>query len=224
MRTSSSGSASMRATRHDPARVVNQTERRSASQDYRVGCGDVVVTGDELARAVVAAIETRPEALADAVRTRRWAENEWLQKEMAERLSIGRPSRIVQRERPYPTTQERCDIWVKDHGDRESWLELKCCVTNYVRGSTDATTNRPITQQINEIIRDIEKLKSLSSDKDRRVVFLAYPLPQNYESHIHWQRHLARLGSTGAKVHEVASSAADSRPKGAFIVVYECRV
>lgn len=179
---------------------------------------------DELTLAVAAAMKQNSEMLADAVKARRWMENTWLQAEIAERLSINRPSRVVQRERSYPTTQERCDIWVKDDGDREIWLELKCCVTNYVRGPTDVTTTRPITQQIGEIIRDIEKLKSLSNDGDRRVMFLAYPLPHDYRSHVHWARHLARLRSAGVEVEEMTSSAVDSQNADAFIVAYECRV
>lgn len=179
---------------------------------------------DEFTVAVAAAIEKNSELLADAVQARRWMENSWLQAEMAERLSADKPSRVVQRERPYPTTQERCDIWMQDDGAREIWLELKCCVTNYVRGPTDATTTRPITQQINEIIRDIHKLKSLSNDADRRVIFLAYPLPHGYKAHIQWAQHLARLRSVGAKVEEMTSLAVYSQRTGAFIVAYECRV
>ncbi len=176
---------------------------------------------DELSVVLTAAIQGNAELLANAALGRRWLENSWLQAEIAARLSAAKPLRVVQRERPYPMTQERCDIWMQGDDGPEVWLELKCCVTNYVRGPTDATTNRPITQQISEIIRDIRKLKALSGAVDRRVVFLAYPLPDNYRSHSHWAGHLARLKSAGADVQEMTSSALNTN---ALIVVYECTV
>jgi hypothetical protein len=82
----------------------------------------------------------------------------WHHLETYKRLLHGHPELSIEVERLYPGTQERCDFWMREDDKIESWIELKCRVTNYCQGYTAAGSVRPITNQIAEIIRDRTRL------------------------------------------------------------------
>jgi hypothetical protein len=168
------------------------------------------------------AIRENIENLRKYVLERTWFED-WLQEDLARRIGDSDPSLSVEREHFYPTTQERCDIWVDDDSDQESWIELKCCVTNYAQSITESSTNRPITQQISEILRDIQKLKRLGSIGHRYALFVAYPMPNDYKSNGYWAKHLARLCDSASDVSELFAVPLSTTGGRVFFVGYGCR-
>ena len=180
------------------------------------------MTRESVTDAATSMLREIPPKLEAAVRERRWIED-WLQAEMTERIRRSSMHRIVEREKAYPHSQEWCDVWAEAKNSEPAlWLELKCCVTNYVRAPSDTTSNRPITQQVNEIIRDICKLKLLDSPDERVAMFIAYPMPDDYNLNRFWNSHLNRLRATGADVCELAIGSAQIGNRSCSVVAYGC--
>lgn len=116
----------------------------------------------------------------------------WLQLEIYKILRRRYESTAIFLEYTYPDSTKRCDFWAKEADGSESWLELKCCVTNYVQKYGSASA-RPITNQISEVTLDIDKLQLLPTQSTRSLILLAYPLPLNHTMHTQWQSHLLQL-------------------------------
>ena len=127
-------------------------------------------------------------------------------------------------ERAFPSSQERCDFWIKENANIESWLELKLCVTNYCSNFTSAHKTRPITTQVSDIIRDAEKLRKISVKHARNVLILAYPLPDDYPHHFAWKEHLSRVESSGKRLDEVFSMTLKRNSQSSNLVGYVLRV
>jgi hypothetical protein len=126
----------------------------------------------------------------------------WLQNEVLKRLtrSLGFE---IESEHAFPSgSRERCDLWCRESDRRESWVELKTCVTNYEQ-KYGPKSPRPITNQIADAIRDIERLAKLPLEAERHLLLLAYPMPANGIPPPQWSDHLGRLRNSGGKVTQV---------------------
>jgi hypothetical protein len=182
------------------------------------------VTRESIINIAVTLLHEIPSQLAAAIQERKWVED-WLQAEIANSLRHSFAGRIIEREKAYPNCQEWWDVWCGAHrAEPELRLEPKCCVTNYVGTPSDTTSNRPITQQLNEILRDIDKLKQLDEVSERVAMFLVYPMPDDYESNHYWTAHLERLRATGADVCEIATASARVGSGPCRVVAYGCWV
>jgi hypothetical protein len=123
-------------------------------------------------------------------------------------------------EATYPDSKERCDFWCLEQSGVESWVELKLCVTNYANDFAEAVSSRPITDQIADALRDIEKLKRLPSRAQRAVFLLAYPMPSNYQSHSAWRGHVSHIRSSAGSTEEKFSVPLHRKDKSAAVVGY----
>lgn len=127
----------------------------------------------------------------------------WLQLEILKSLLERKPE--VKIEKAYPGEATRCDFWFLDNDDNQNWLELKLCVTNYCRGTTPPYT-RPITDQINSALRDLDKLSKIPAKHSRSVLLIAYPLPEIIDDKDCWTKHLAKISKSSKSVHEEFST------------------
>jgi hypothetical protein len=121
----------------------------------------------------------------------------WLQIGIYKRLIRDNRDIIVELERPYPIGSERCDFWSPKSDNCENWVEPKICVTNYVQNYTELSSPRPITNQIDSVIADIEKLRRISlASSFRHVFLLAYPIPVGDRPYSPWEGHLDKIRKT----------------------------
>ncbi|KKN47331.1 hypothetical protein LCGC14_0663900 [marine sediment metagenome] len=95
-------------------------------------------------------------------------------------------------EMPYDLEgKEKCDLWFSLKDGSEYWIELKMIPTNYrKKGHAKAITNG-----INSIIEDINRLKNIKGKKF--VMFAIYPIyPENYAlfNNIHLQKISDKVG------------------------------
>jgi hypothetical protein len=101
---------------------------------------------------------------------------------------------------------ELCSIFKDDHPEPEwehfdikldDWIiELKTVNNSYVIHDQDVNNIiRPITDNINSIIKDIEKLQNRRDIRNyhRGVIFIAFPFDQSNLNHEPWQEHIARI-------------------------------
>ena len=147
-----------------------------------------------ISEAASSLVQTHHDLIARLVSERKRFEN-WMQLQILERLMPEYPALEI--EKPYPDGKERCDFWSRAPG-AEQWLELKLCVTNYCAAYTGNKSARPITNQISEIARDLEKLRRIPSDSQGYVLLLAYPLPIGEPEHPNWADHLGKLSILAA--------------------------
>jgi len=71
----------------------------------------------------------------------------------------------------------------------DNWaIELKIINTNY-RYKNVKSKRRPITKNINGVIKDIEKLKS-TNYTNKTVLFVVFPVTHDYEE---WKKHLKKI-------------------------------
>jgi len=125
----------------------------------------------------------------------------WVQEQVHHMLKSDSDT-AVEREKGYPGSQERVDFWSTEKDGRESWIELKFCITNYLKSFTDSQVPQNITQEIGGILYDISKLKQLNASKvNRCVVFVAYPLGTDYLDHPEWHSHLERIREACSSVN-----------------------
>ena len=122
----------------------------------------------------------------------------WLQLEIFKSLLCTHP--LLEIERAFPGGKERCDFWMEENEGKESWLELKLCVTNYCTKFRVNQSPRPITNQIDGVIQDAEKLRQVPAHHSRKMLLIAYPLPNTEEESPHWSGHLRKVK---AKVNSV---------------------
>lgn len=142
----------------------------------------------------------------------------WLQLEILNSLMGTLPTLEI--EKAYPSSRERCDFWAKEDTSKESWLELKLCVTNYCSNFADTHKTRPITTQVSDITRDAEKLSRVSVKHARSILLLAYPLPGKYPQHFAWKEHLSRIESSGKRLDEVFSISLNRNSQSSNLVGY----
>lgn len=146
----------------------------------------------------------------------------WLQLEIYKRLTRSDPDIEIDVERPYPMGQERCDFWCREADERESWVELKLCVTNYAQDYTGQTSPRPITNQVASVITDIERLRRLPvAACFRQVLLLAYPMPVCETPHAEWTRHLDKIKQSSASVVDGFTVRFERAGKSAMLIGYK---
>ena len=169
-------------------------------------------------------LEKNADLVSRLVAARKRFEN-WLQIELYKGLIRGSPKIQVELERTYPSTQERCDIWAREPDGRESWVELKVCVTNYAQGYTGPSSPRPITNQVSDIIRDIQKLKKISTETSNRHIFLlVYPMPLDHQRHSAWLGHVGRFRAECKSVSEEFTLTVERAGKMAAVVGYKIEI
>jgi len=177
---------------------------------------------DIVTQTLLGLLEDNRELVTDFV-VRRKRFEPWLQEALFERLCAETSNGYAERERHYPDSQERCDIWLSEVS-QECWLELKCCVTNYLHRFTVSSTTQNITNEIDEIIRDGNKLRRLPKTFNRRIVFLAYPLPTEYAAHVAWSIHLKRIRESQVRIVGSQEVQMARNGKAAMIVIYNCEI
>jgi hypothetical protein len=148
---------------------------------------------DQIADAATEVLHGNKMLVSRLVSERKRYEN-WLQLEILKRLMVAGID--VDIERPFPESKERCDFWSIDSGGCEHWVEIKLCVTNYCSAYTSSLSSRPITNQISDILRDVEKLNRISSAYARNILLVTYPLPEGESEHPPWVNHLEKLQAT----------------------------
>ncbi len=93
-------------------------------------------------------------------------------------------------EKPYPRPRgARCDIWFSGD-DTEAWIEMKSVVTNY------GGAGKPITNQVDSVIGDMQKLANAPADAERLVLFVVYPLASSGTDESSWSHHMNKLEET----------------------------
>jgi len=147
---------------------------------------------------------------------------DWLQLEIFKALMHKHTGLEI--EVPYPNSKERCDFWCREQTEAESWVELKLCVTNYSHDFTEAVSSRPITNQISDILRDVEKLGRLPPEAHRAILLLAYPMPSHYQSHSAWAAHVAHIRSSTSSAEERFNVPLHRKGKSAAVVGYRINV
>lgn len=92
-------------------------------------------------------------------------------------------------EKNYGPRAGLCDIWFRTK-DKEFWCELEVIVTNYRK------PGKPITNQVDHVIDDIQKLEKCPAyGAEKFVVFLVYPLSWDGSNEDIWSnRHMVRIG------------------------------
>ncbi|HKW52209.1 MAG TPA: hypothetical protein VJO12_00845 [Stellaceae bacterium] len=145
---------------------------------------------DLVTNAALALLEAEVNLMSRLAASRKRCEG-WLQVELYKRLLT---ECEVELERPYLDGTGRCDFWCREQDDRQSWVELKVCATNYAQYYTSRSSPRPITQQIDEVVTDAKKLQTIpAAESNRHVFLLAYPMPSEHDKHADWSRHLDKL-------------------------------
>jgi hypothetical protein len=78
-------------------------------------------------------------------------------------------------EKPYDSenSNDKCDFWFKTDA-LDYWLEIKTRPTNY---RNPGSSGRAITDSVDQIIADIDRLRKIQSESSERlVIFAFYPL------------------------------------------------
>lgn len=124
---------------------------------------------------------------------RRMSNEKWIQGEFIHDLHQLKDKKIIvdyvpEKQYLIPETG-RCDIWFKtDH--YELWVELESIVTNY--GSPGIN----ITNRVDHVINDTEKIKSKKISGIPHVMFVAYPFIKDGSSEKIWNKvHIPRIFS-----------------------------
>jgi len=109
--------------------------------------------------------------------------------------------------------KEKCDFWFKTE-DTDYWLEIKTRPTNYRKpGHAKAITNG-----VNGVIEDIERLKAIKDPKARKVVMFAFYPMYDDSYRIFNRRHLPRIAEAADK--EVSKPDISLRVKDAYFDIY----
>lgn len=178
----------------------------------------MTTVGEIVARAAGAALEANTGLLTRLVTTRARFEN-WLHLEILGRLLSELDGYDLEAERRYPGTRERCDLWLRSPDGDETWIELKCCVTNYCSAFTTKSSARPITNEISEILRDKDKLARIEQGT-LEILLIAYPMPDGYTTHVAWSGHLAKFKAAELYVVEAFSIPLSREAYTAAVVGY----
>ncbi len=142
----------------------------------------------------------------------------WLQIEILNHLLS--EGSLIKIEKPYPEGNTRCDFWKDEGAEVESWVELKLCVTNYCSNFTTNLSPRPITNQVDQIIMDIEKLNQISKTHNGAVIVIAYPLPKTCSEYMPWKKHLSRIGSSASSWKKLFSIEVLQNETSAYLEAY----
>ena len=122
---------------------------------------------------------------------RRMSNEKWIQGEFIYDLyQLKKKNTIIDciPEKPYLIPKSGfCDIWFKTL-QFEIWVELKSIVTNY--GSPGIN----ITDRVNKVIQDTQKLKTKVISGFPHVMFIAYPFKNNGSNEQIWNsKHISRI-------------------------------
>ncbi len=144
---------------------------------------------DSVFDAIVDHLSARPEYFIPFA-DRRMSCEKWIQGEILFVLRKLKAERLVSAfwpEKHYPGRRERCDIQFEtDTGSH--WVELEVVVTNYLGGY-----GINITDRVNHVIQDTERVKKMSGSESGYVLFLAYPFSRDESEKSAWARHLGRI-------------------------------
>lgn len=181
---------------------------------------------DEIVSAAVDSIESNWGIITRLIAARKRFEK-WLQVEIFRKLIDENGDWNVKLEYPYPGMRERCDFWITTGDSREMWTEIKFCVTNYCGHFCTSESTRSITDQIQGILQDADKLRRVDRSSSCNILIIAYPLPHDYQSHKYWKDRLNDLNMGGIDIVEVFSLSIHREGKPAQIVGYvgslECK-
>ena len=148
---------------------------------------------------IVDLIRRRKRLILIAVRHRSKFEG-WLQYELAADLESDPMIKNVEPERGYEK-KGRCDIACDTN--RGTWLiELKTCNTSYRVDGVEPKT-RPITMNVNGVIKDIKKLRKGCKSEKGLAAFLFFPVRTTFrdQDRINLDDHLDRI-EREAKLHQ----------------------
>lgn len=109
---------------------------------------------------------------------KRYANEKLLQLEVMKIVSLMPDVLEYLPEKPYDyKTKDKCDFWFKTSDSKEHWMEIKMRSTNYRVMKSKAKHGKAITNAINAIINDANRLKE-HAPKDARkyVLFAFYPM------------------------------------------------
>ncbi len=111
----------------------------------------------------------------------------WLKYELASRM-LAKGATSMEVEAAYPSSKTRSDIHLKISG-KDYYIELKTANTNWnIKGTTKKA--KPITMNVNGIIKDIEKLRSLC---DRGIsAFILFPVPLEKEKYWKYMERISK--------------------------------
>jgi len=127
---------------------------------------------------------------------KRLANEKMLQLEVMRLISLMPEVEDFLPEKPYgQETREKCDFWFKV-GGRDHWLEIKMRPTNYRKSEHHS---KAMSNGIDDVIRDIERLREMPLDPALRFVLLAfYPMyPDSYPTFNRY--HMKRLSEALAR-------------------------
>ncbi len=169
-------------------------------------------------------IEENRQLIRHQVKKRSRFEN-WLQLEIFKKILMECPSLSVDVERSYPLGKGRCDFWCKSEDGVDEWVELKLCVTNYCRTSSESSSNRPITTQISDVVRDSLKLQAVTESVGARsILLLVYPLPADFRCHVQWNIHLDKLRCEAGAISEYFFSHIHDDDLSAYVAAYGIKI
>jgi hypothetical protein len=97
-----------------------------------------------------------------------------------------------------------CDLWFKAN-DNEIWLELQVIVTNYGK------PGKPITNQVDHVIGDANKLLSSASNGTYHLLFFVFPLDKYGSNDIIWSKHFNKISTKMTLIMEPYSFDIDER-------------
>lgn len=104
------------------------------------------------------------------------------------------PERLYDRQ-----TRDKCDFWFKTSDSTDYWMEIKMRPTNYRVMQSKARHAKAITNGVDSIVGDIERLRGQAPRKARKYVLFAF-YPMYRESYgIFNKRHLPKISKAAEK-------------------------
>lgn len=99
--------------------------------------------------------------------------------------------------------KDKCDFWFKTSDSKEHWMEIKMRPTNYRVMRSKARHAKAITNAVDSIVNDIERLKvQAPGDARKYVLFAFYPMYRESYSTFN-RKHLPKISKACGK--EIAS-------------------
>lgn len=115
-------------------------------------------------------------------------------------------------------TKDKCDFWFKTSNDTEHWMEIKMRPTSYRVMQSKAMHAKAITDSVNSIVDDVERLKERTPKNAKKYVLFAF-YPMYSESYaIFNERHLPKISEASGK--RVTSPSRSIRVGGASFDIY----
>ena len=115
-------------------------------------------------------------------------------------------------------TKDKCDFWFKTSDDTEHWMEIKMCPTNYRVMQSKAKHAKAITDSVNSIVDDIERLEKQAPENAKKYVLFAF-YPMYSESYATFnEKHLPKISRVSGK--EVTSPTRSIQVAGASFDIY----